>query len=109
MRRSRGTAAVIALGIAAIVLTGCATARVSPRSALSPADVALYARVLAATDARRPDTATIGAAPEVPPKATVPVKLPDIAETEAPGAAISCLTLLTSKRGPRETLRAGAT
>lgn len=43
-------------------MTGCATARVAPRSALSPTDVALYARVLAATDARRPDTATIGAA-----------------------------------------------
>jgi cyclophilin family peptidyl-prolyl cis-trans isomerase/HEAT repeat protein len=35
---------------------------VSPLDALSPADVALYGRVLAATDARRPDTATIHAA-----------------------------------------------
>ena len=45
---------------------------------------------------------TIGAAPDVPPKAAVPVKLPDIADTEAPGAPISGLTMLSSKRGPRD-------
>lgn len=43
-------------------VAGCATARLAPQGALSPADVALYARVLAATDARRPDTAAIDAA-----------------------------------------------
>src|SRR5688572_16859509 len=46
--------------------------------------------------------ATIGAAPEVPPKAEVAVKPPESAEIEAPGAAISGLTMLSSKRGPRE-------
>lgn len=61
MRRSLAAVWLAALGIAAVI-TGCATARVAPRSALSPSDVALYARVLAAADARRPDTATIGAA-----------------------------------------------
>ena len=45
---------------------------------------------------------TIGAAPEVPPKADVPVKLPESAEIDAPGAPISGLTMLSSKRGPRE-------
>src|ERR1041384_741522 len=45
---------------------------------------------------------TIGAAPEVPPNAAVPLKLPDMADTDAPGAPISGLTMLSSKRGPRE-------
>src|SRR4051794_16726911 len=45
---------------------------------------------------------TIGAAPDVPPNAAVPVKLPDMADTDAPGAPISGLTMLSSKRGPRE-------
>src|SRR4051812_32567219 len=49
---------------------------------------------------------TMGAAPEVPPNAAVPVKLPDIAETDAPGAPISGLTMLSSKRGPREDVEA---
>src|SRR3954468_22080069 len=35
---------------------------------------------------------TIGAAPDVPPNAAVPVKLPDMADTDAPGAPISGLT-----------------
>src|SRR6188508_299203 len=45
---------------------------------------------------------TIGAAPEVPPKAEVAVKPPESAEIDAPGAPISGLTMLSSKRGPRE-------
>ena len=49
---------------------------------------------------------TIGAAPEVPPKAEVPVKLPESAEIDAPGAPISGLTMLSSKRGPREEVEA---
>ena len=49
---------------------------------------------------------TIGAAPEVPPKADVPVKLPESAEIDAPGAPISGLTMLSSKRGPREEVEA---
>ena len=49
---------------------------------------------------------TIGAAPEVPPNAAVPVKLPDMADTDAPGAPISGLTMLSSKRGPREEVEA---
>ncbi len=49
---------------------------------------------------------TIGAAPDVPPNAAVPVKLPDIADTDAPGAPISGLTMLSSKRGPREEVEA---
>ena len=49
---------------------------------------------------------TIGAAPEVPPNAAVPVKLPDIADTDAPGAPISGFTMLSSKRGPREDVEA---
>ena len=48
----------------------------------------------------------IGVAPEVPPNAPVPVKLPAIADTEAPGAPISGLTMLSSKRGPREEVEA---
>ena len=39
----------------------CASARGAVPSPLSPADVALYARVLSAADARRPDTAVIAA------------------------------------------------
>jgi cyclophilin family peptidyl-prolyl cis-trans isomerase/HEAT repeat protein len=61
VRRRPAVAWLVALGIAAAG-TGCATAGVAPRSPLAPADVALYARVLAATDARRADTATIDAA-----------------------------------------------
>jgi hypothetical protein len=34
------------------------------------------------------------------------VKLPDIAETDAPGAPISGFTMLSSKRGPREDVEA---
>src|SRR5688500_3189336 len=45
---------------------------------------------------------TIGAAPDVPPNAAAPVKLPDIADTDAPGAPISGFTMLSSKRGPRD-------
>src|SRR5262245_29704981 len=48
------------------------------------------------------DPVTIGAAPDVPPKADVAVKPPERAETDAPGAPISGLTMLSSKRGPRE-------
>src|SRR5262245_14309561 len=49
---------------------------------------------------------TIGAAPEVPPNAEVAVKPPDLADTDAPGAPISGLTRLSSKRGPREDVEA---
>src|SRR6476659_9740757 len=49
---------------------------------------------------------TIGAAPDVPPNAAVPVKLPDMADTDAPGAPISGLTMLSSKRGPRDEVEA---
>src|SRR6476469_6943015 len=51
-----------ALGIATLATISCAPGRVAPVSPLAPADVALYARVLAAADARRPDSATIDAA-----------------------------------------------
>lgn len=50
------------LGIAAAFTAGCATPPIAPVSALAPADVSLYAHVLAAADARRPDTAAIAAA-----------------------------------------------
>ena len=62
MRRRPATAWVATLGLAVAAATGCAPSRVAPTSALAPGDVALYARVLAATDARRADTATINAA-----------------------------------------------
>jgi len=55
-------ARALALGIAGLGVAACATARLAPASALAPADVAVYARVLAAADARRPDTAAIAAA-----------------------------------------------
>ena len=34
------------------------------------------------------------------------MKLPDVAEIDAPGAPISGLTMLSSKRGPREEVEA---
>ncbi len=40
------------------------------------------------------EPATIGAAPEVPPKAVVPVPVPTSAETDAPGAPMSGLIAL---------------
>ena len=52
----------IALGIAGLAAAACATTRVAPASALAAAEVTLYARVLAAADARRPDTAAVAAA-----------------------------------------------
>lgn len=52
----------LALGIAAACAAACATTRLSPVSPLSPGDVSLYARVLSAEDARRPDSATVAAA-----------------------------------------------
>lgn len=62
MTRRPAIAWLAAFGVAVAAVTGCATALVAPQGALSPADVALYARVLAATDARRPDTPTVSAA-----------------------------------------------
>lgn len=62
MTRRLAPARLATLGIAVAAVAGCATARVAPQGALSPVDVALYARVLAATDARRPDTLTVSAA-----------------------------------------------
>jgi hypothetical protein len=44
---------------------------------------------------------TIGAAPEVPPKAVSPVPVPTCADTDAPGAPISGL-IVFSADGPRE-------
>jgi cyclophilin family peptidyl-prolyl cis-trans isomerase/HEAT repeat protein len=58
LRRTR----LLALGIAAVGAAACAGTRLAPVSRLSPDDVALYARVLSAEDARRPDSATITAA-----------------------------------------------
>ena len=54
-------ARVVALGML-VAVAGCATARVAPASLLAPGDVTAYARVLAAADARRPDTAAVDAA-----------------------------------------------
>ena len=48
------------------------------------------------------EPATIGAAPEVPPKAVVPVPVPTSAETDAPGAAMSGLIELRLNVGPRD-------
>ena len=44
---------------------------------------------------------TIGVAPDVPPKASVPVPDPAIAETDAPGAPISGLIWFAGEDGPR--------
>ena len=57
--RRRATLGMIAF---AAIAAGCAPARLSPVSPLSADDVGIYARMLAATDARRPDTAAIAAA-----------------------------------------------
>jgi cyclophilin family peptidyl-prolyl cis-trans isomerase/HEAT repeat protein len=52
----------LALGMLAAAVAACATGRVTPRGALPAADAGLYARLLAATDARRADTASVRAA-----------------------------------------------
>ena len=46
--------------------------------------------------------ATIGVAPDVPPKAVCPVPVPACAETDAPGAPISGLICWVLPAGPRE-------
>ena len=58
-RRRSSTLGTIALSA---IVAACAPARVTPVSPLTAADAALFARVLAAADARRPDTAVIAAA-----------------------------------------------
>ena len=55
-------ARAIALGIVSLAGAACATSRVAPASALAPAEVTLYARVLAAADARGPDSVAVAAA-----------------------------------------------
>jgi cyclophilin family peptidyl-prolyl cis-trans isomerase/HEAT repeat protein len=61
-RQSRRLAALVTLGLTALGLAACATGGVAPGTHLAPADVDAYARVLAAADARRPDTAVVAAA-----------------------------------------------
>src|SRR4051812_30966019 len=51
-----------ALGMALVACAACGASRVAPARLLSPADVDLYARVLAAADARRSDTTVVMAA-----------------------------------------------
>jgi cyclophilin family peptidyl-prolyl cis-trans isomerase/HEAT repeat protein len=58
----RRPAAVLALGLTTFAVAACASTGLSPAATLAPADVDAYARVLAAADARRPDTAVISAA-----------------------------------------------
>lgn len=53
---------LLALGALAASLAACATGRVPPRGSLPSADANLYARLLAAADARRADTAVVRAA-----------------------------------------------
>ncbi|MFL5560962.1 MAG: peptidylprolyl isomerase [Gemmatimonadaceae bacterium] len=62
--RPRTTRVIRHCALGAIVATtvACGGVRVSPERALTPVDVDLYARVLAAADARRPDTALVSAA-----------------------------------------------
>ncbi len=60
MRPTPRLARVAAFGIVWLAAACVSTRRVA-RSPLSPADIALYARVLSAADARRPDTALIAA------------------------------------------------
>src|SRR3712207_2398620 len=50
----------------------------------------------------RAEPATIGAAPEVPLNAEVPVAVPTSAETEPPGAPISGLIMPEAIAGPRD-------
>jgi cyclophilin family peptidyl-prolyl cis-trans isomerase/HEAT repeat protein len=53
---------IVALGLTVLCVGACATAGVSPATTLPPADLDASARVLAAADARRPDTAVVSAA-----------------------------------------------
>ena len=54
---------------------------------------------------RAAEPVTIGAAPEVPPKAPSPVPVPLIAETEAPGAPISGLIVPVAVARPARRAR----
>ena len=68
-----------------------------------PLAVALVPPVASSSSAAEP--VTIGAAPDVPPNGPVPVPVPAMADTEAPGAPISGLIrCVSSCCGPREEL-----
>ena len=62
MTRGRAGARLVATLGGAVLVAACAAGRTAPVAALGPADVGTYARVLAAADSRRPDSAAIGAA-----------------------------------------------